>query len=176
MESSCLVCGTFEMFVWDLVWGRGSCLLIWSNFGWHVKFQSENKFIFHIRMKRVLNKTQSSSIFTMHGLPHLIQYCCQILPGVLHLKLVQQADLVERGLQHSRTRSCWPLPRIPPSPPSPSSQRVPDGHQEIKALDQSFPSTIVRDPLSLVGISARLVIEDLLRRYLLVCAGAIWDC
>ena len=62
------------------------------------------------------------------------------------------------------------------SPPSPSSQRVPDGHQEIKALDQSFSSTIVRDPLSLVGISARLVIEDLLRRYLLVCAGAIWDC
>ena len=102
-------------------------------------------------MKRVLNKTQSSSIFTMHGLPHLIQYCWQILPGVLHLKLVQQqADLVERGLQHSRTRSCWPLPRNPPSPPSPSSQRVPDGHQEIKALDQSFSSTIVRDPLSLL--------------------------
>ena len=66
------------------------------------------------------------------------------------MKLVQQADLVERGLQHSRTRSCWPLPRNPPSPPSPSSQRVPDGHQEIKALDQSFSSTIVRDPLSLL--------------------------
>ena len=78
-------------------------------------------------------------------------YFVDILPGELHLKLVQ-AGLVVRGWLRSRTKS-FPLPPTPPSPPSPRSTCTPDAHRgihvPIKALDPPFPGSlmIVGDPL-----------------------------